>query len=443
MKIHYEPGTGVAEPGGIDLDALLPVPKPITAPPAPSPSPTPPSPAPQPTTLPAPKPGDKIQFPGAYDELSTEFDKMTGKEPPAPPKGELDDDSPVPPTGAGTPPPPPAATPSAGGEEKFEKVKDLRAAYDAKKKQVADMEAKLADYEARIKAAGQAVDVSAFEKRIKDAETQRDELAKRLSFVSYEKSPEFEEKYLTPLKTHIQAVVADIGELTVTDANGQEVPATIDHFWALVQAPLKEASKLAQEYFGPAAPLVMSHRNQFVQLQRAKTKAVEDYRNNATEIEKKRMADAQLNAQRNKEVWERMNNDVADRVPELFKPDEKDPQKTERLTKGLKYFDVLHDPSAPLNPEQRARLAAAVRYKSAGFDVLYPIYRETVGKLEALTKELDELRGSAPPAAGGVKPGGTPNTTPIDPNDVELHMRLMSEGMSVEELMKRTGRPVN
>lgn len=333
-----------------------------------------------------------------------------GKEPPAPAKPAL----------PGEPPEPEKF------EVKFVKARELREEYERQKAEFTKTQAELTEARDQLKEAGQHKTPELLE-RIQSLEKEREQYAKELAFVNYERSPEYKEKYTKPITAAFSNAYADVQEMTVSDPrSGEERAATPEDFNHLVRLPIKEATKLAQEWFGPLAQTVLTHRAEVNRLDRGRIAALEDYKKNSVQYETDRAAKRAAQSESNNAFWDSANKDIAEKFPAYFKPDENDPQSGELLQKGFQLFDAAISPGSPLTPEQRMRTLAAMRHKAAAFDRLALQLNAKSKKIADLENELAQYQSSEP--SGEVaKPAQGGSLGPIAPKTWEEELSAMAE----------------
>lgn len=342
--------------------------------------------------------------------------------PPEPPKG--DDTPPAPPApGAKTPTEPPK--PPEPGEppplERFEgktpKVKELREAYERQSAEYKTLQTQLAEAQSKLKDVGDQKTTELLD-RIKSLETERESMSKDLAFTNYERSPDYRKNFVEPITGAFQNAYADIEEMTVTDPqSGEERQATAEDFNKLVRVPIKEATKLAGDWFGPLAQQILTHRSEVVRLDRKRVSALDDYKKNSAKYEQEHKTRAAAQSAQQRQTWDTANREIAEKYPDYFKPDENDPKGNDLLQKGFSYFDAAMSPNSTLTGEQRTRLLAAMRHKAASFDrvaLKLNAAHKKISELEAALAEFDEstpggevktpASGATPPAPQGIKP---------------------------------------
>lgn len=311
--------------------------------------------------------------------------------------------------------PPPVAEKAKRTDEKGNKVSPWKLV-DQFKERVAKAEARVLELEKQLLPEA---DRKIVTERLTASEKRTQELEEEIRHVNYEKSQEYQEKYLKPHQDAWKRAMAELGELVIT-VNGQQRQVTADDILQLVQAPLGRAREIANQVFGDFADDVMGHRKEIRNLYDAQSKALEDARKNGAEREKARNIDLKNKADELQSfistTWERANSGIQadEKIGKFFKPVEGDQEGNQRLAKGYELVDRAFNEKSDdprLTPEQRASVIkrhAAVRNRAAAFGRL--VYQN--GQLEArvaeLQKQLDGFKRSSPPAGGSQPAPETP-----------------------------------
>ena len=243
------------------------------------------------------------------------------------------------------------------------------------------------------------------------------ELEAEIRNVSFAKSEEFKTKFEQPYNQAWERAMSEVSEITVLDAeSGEERKATSGDIMEIVNLPLGQARKQAEEKFGSFADDVMSHRKAIRELHQASNTALEAARASGEEVQKSRMAQfQQMREAMNREVgthWEAFNQAIVKdkRFGKFFAPAQGDTEGNTRLEKGFKMVDaaLAMNPLDPrLNPEQRkeaVRLHTAIRNRAAAFGRMASMVAQKESRIAQLESELKQYKGSAPEAGGSSTP---------------------------------------
>jgi hypothetical protein len=259
-------------------------------------------------------------------------------------------------------------------------------------------------------------DRKAFQERAEKAEARAKQLEESMAFTDYSQTTEFKEKYVEPYNKQWQVAMTELQGVMVQDGQGGERAVTPQDLLTIVNAPLAKARQLADEYFGPFANDVMTHRNEIRNLFDKQNAALEDARKNGV-AKKQQEAEAQTKAMAEMtknigETWQRENAAVLadEKYGPLFKPREGDQEWNQRLAKGYELVDKAfsQNPADPrLTPQEREsviRRHAAVRNRAAAWGALRGEVESLTAQVKALTEELGQYKESEPPNGAGRTP---------------------------------------
>src|SRR6185436_4511251 len=109
-----------------------------------------------------------------------------------------------------------------------------------------------------------------------------------------EKSSEFKEKYDEPYKKSWAKAMHELAEITVEDPNtGQTRQFSANELLRLVNMPMAEARKVADELYGNLASDVMTHRKEIKNLFESRAAALEEARTKGEERQQKQSKEYQ------------------------------------------------------------------------------------------------------------------------------------------------------
>lgn len=247
------------------------------------------------------------------------------------------------------------------------------------------------------------------------------ELEDEIRYVNYEKSPEFKEKYDEPYKKSWSKAMHELAEISIEDPDtGQTRQFTANEMLKLVNMPLAEARKVADELYGSLANDVMTHRKEIKNLFEARATALEEARTKGAEREQKTLEQVKAaNETITKQITEtytKANESITkdEKYGAYFTPIEGDQDGNQRLAKGFELVDraFQENPMDPrLTPEQRESIVkrhAAVRNRAAAFGRLVFQNQQAKTRIAELEAELAQFKGSEPTATGTTPPNTTP-----------------------------------
>lgn len=249
------------------------------------------------------------------------------------------------------------------------------------------------------------------------------ELEEEMRYANYAKSQEFQDKYQKPYEDQWKRSMADLAEITLTDAqSGQERPIGPQDLLELVNLPLQQARARANELYGDYADDVMGQRKEIRRLFDDQQRALDEARKTGAqrdEMQRKQWAEIQQQTARHiSETWQSANEAILkdEKRSHYFKPVDGDDEGNKRLARGYELADKAFSVN-PLDPrltaEQRTelvRLHAAVRNRSAAFGRLLYQHEKAQSEIASLKAEIAKYKQAEPPAAAPSRetpaPGG-------------------------------------
>lgn len=382
--------------------AAAPAAAPPTAPPKTAAG-TPPKPTAQPPAKPAQQPPPK---PGAQTPPKEEVDEVDGIPVPRFKKdGEF----------------------RSWGLNGYKKAKQLET-------ELAARDAKLRELEGRIPKNPK--EAEELRTKIADAEKRMVEKEREIQFLNYERSQEYKDKYELPYQKAVNLAYSEVKELLVSepdpqaqlDADGKrptrERSATNADFEQVYQLPLGPASKLAKEKFGDSAPIVLSHRSKIKELARGATEALDSWKKNSEAREKQELETASTQAQQIEKDWQDINSRMSQdpRGKELWGEDLNDKELTAELQKGFQFADQRFSQDYEKMPvREKMILDAMIRHRVAGFYMQRALVKRYKTEVDALKKEVADLRDSGEPGRPrGSEPAGGGGPPPTDRSPMEM-----------------------
>lgn len=255
---------------------------------------------------------------------------------------------------------------------------------------------------------------TAITERLTAAEKRRAELEEEITYVNYSKSQEFQDKYQKPYEDAWKRAMGELGQLTITDPGTQQARnVTAADFQQVLNMPLGEARKFANEVYGDFADDVMLYRAEVMKLWQTQESALRDARENGSKRETDRQQKFQA-AQREiaqdiQRTW-KAANEAARTNPEFghfFTPKEGDDEGNKLLESGYGFVDkaMSESPAQPgIDSKERARRVkqqAAIRNRAAAEPRTRKWLAKAENEIKRLQGELDKFKSSTPPAGGG------------------------------------------
>lgn len=269
--------------------------------------------------------------------------------------------------------------------------------------------------------------ISKYEQRIKEIEskpkeTQADmklveeyqarirELEERSAQADYRNSSEFQKNYVQRWQNEFKDAASEVSNLKVKeeDADGNERfrPATDSDFARLVRMAPGEQDEAAVNMFGHYAPRVMARILELKRIERAADNAIAEHSKNI-EFKSK---EAELNRQRSEKeylkAFESSTQQLQEKYPQFFSPDESDSEVSDVLKQGYEFVDKVMQSAEAMKTEERAAYSAVLRARAGAFPRVAMENARLKAKLESLESELSKFRKSDPGSAEGR--GSTP-----------------------------------
>lgn len=292
------------------------------------------------------------------------------------------------------------------------KVKEVESRETATAKERADAYAKLAEVEARASKYEQEIETTykpSLEK-LSRIEKQLQEREEQLRIRDYTATQEWHEKYIKPEIEIQNEVHGLLSELVVTNEEGNQIPATIQHFEAVISAPNQnEAANRAKALFGPdMAPTVSNYRLRIRTLHNKKQEALKNAQLESAEWEKKQNI-AMVQAQ---ELLRKRILDTESKLVQQFKPADDDEELTQALKEGKDLVDRAFQTN--LSPEQTGDLIAEFRAEVQKSKVSDKIISRIKKENEELKEQLKQYQKSEPEV---ITRNSTPGSAVAGPDD--------------------------
>jgi len=259
----------------------------------------------------------------------------------------------------------------------------------------------------RVEAPGDAAKIAAYEKQIEEIRKESLTAKQRLAEVDYTKSEEYKEKFVDRAQRIWTKAVQLVTQLKVTDAEGNQRPATAADFDAIRTAPEQLRAFKARELFGedidPNA--ITKYVDAIDQVREEADIAVARHAQSIEQTTAQKAAEARKGQESYTQQYQSALKAIQEN-PEYgtwFKPDENDPEASKLLQDG---FDEIEKVTAALHempPDAQAAYAAVFRARAAAMPRLLVAHNRVKAELEAVKEELKKYRGKDP---GNIGKGG-------------------------------------
>lgn len=257
------------------------------------------------------------------------------------------------------------------------------------------LKAKIAEYESR------GADTTALSKQLAQEQKEKAELISQIRALKREASPEFKDKWDKPFDNSIAFAKQFTEQLAVLNEDMEPIrQASWDDFLGLYRLPYNKMISEAKKMFGDASAGVVQHITDLQKMEYQRGVALkseqEQWQKNEEE-ERTRTAQQRDFVETN---WIKVNKEIAERHPEFYMDDPKDPDGNKLLKEG---FDLVD--SRPATIQEKIIHDAHVRLKAASQPRLIYKMRRLQEELEDANSKIAELQGSKPgkvqkPASG-------------------------------------------
>lgn len=288
----------------------------------------------------------------------------------------------------------PESVQDAPGE--FKTPKALREAYESTKAERQRLAKELEDLR---KAQS---DSKALLKQIEDLKKHNDEMEDTFRVHKYENSREYKEKFMVPMEKLYANAVSTLSELEVTNSDGSVRTATPQDLETIVRLPTGKAITVAKEMFGDASQLVMSYREQIKTLFQQTQEARESHKTRWQQLEQQSKAEQLAKQEALEELWKKENEELSTKYSDVFAELEGDDEGNKLIASGRKLADLALRGSNDMTPEQRIRVAAEVRNRTAAFGREVTRRKKAEAKAAELEAKLKGYEESAP-TKGSIK----------------------------------------
>jgi hypothetical protein len=321
-------------------------------------------------------------------------------------------------------------------EKKPTRMRELGQAYDDLKKKIStEYEPKIQSLAAKLKEleTKQPQDTAPVLAKLKTLEKRNAELEQHMGLVDYEKTSEYQTKYVQPFNDQWARTQAIFDQLEVTERipdgvddmgepkfREQPRPATPEDLLELARLPLGKMAKRTKELFGESSSLVLNQIVEIGKLWEVKERAKKEAATKATEWQAQRGLEFQNRQKTLANAWTETNKELEEKFPKAFKAEEANADDKAAHTKGFAVADLLFLGNQALTPEQiealpngfketvkagqplsevqKVQLHALARLKMANHDRLVARVKARDARIAELEKSLADYEKSEPSA---------------------------------------------
>ena len=232
---------------------------------------------------------------------------------------------------------------NAGSQDSPKPVKaaELRAAYDATKKKVSDLEKQLTELKAKPT---DDPEKPVLIERLKERDDRIKSLEEKLAIASYEETDEYRKQFHQPFVDAYTEGRQRAARMTVNGVDGNTRQGTEADFDAIVRiSDDGEAADKAEEMYGNRASIILLARDRVLGANNARQKAIQDNRENAltrqkTQIEEtaKQRAESEKQRAAISAEFDRLNKEAVEKYASAFKAEDGDEEGAEHARKRLR-----------------------------------------------------------------------------------------------------------
>jgi hypothetical protein len=333
---------------------------------------------------------------------------------------------------------PPEKSPEKPAEAtKPTRMRELGQAYDDLKKKVnteyeptiQSLKSKVAELESR-----KPEDTAPVLAKLTALEKRNAELEQHMGLVDYEKTSDYQSKYVQPFNDQWNRTQEIFNQLEVTERvpdgvddmgepkfREQARAATPEDLLELARLPLGKMAKRTKELFGESSSLVLNQIVEIGKLWEAKERAKGEAKTKAAEWQSQRNLEFQNRQKTLSTAWTDINKGLEEKFPKAFKVEEGNAEDAAAHTKGFAVADLLFLGNKALTPEQvealpngfketvkagkplsevqKVQLHALARLKIANHDRLITRLKSRDARIAELEKSLADYEKSEPSAA--------------------------------------------
>jgi hypothetical protein len=269
---------------------------------------------------------------------------------------------------------------AAAPVDNFKGPKELREAYLKEKAARTELEQKIKDLEGRTQS------TTDMAKQLEEARKRAEELDTTIKGYDYRKSKEYADTFSKPLERLVKKSIREIQQLPVLEDDGTTRTASEIDFNTLVSfRTVPEAKQWADQRFGEYSREALDIFKEVRGFVAEAEERVTEHRDAWLAQQKDQETFSKAQHEQMVKVWQDSVSAGPKRYPQLYGPDDKDPDGNRLLDEGSKLADTAFSRMEGIPPEERVRLHAEIRNRAAAFP------REVARRVR-LEKEISSLR---------------------------------------------------
>lgn len=296
-------------------------------------------------------------------------------------------------------PPPKSEEPKAKG-----KAYALREAYEQSKAEVKRLTAELE----QARTAKPEADPGKLSAAVEAANKRAEAAEERLRQVAYERSDDFQNRFIKPKSNAYQRAYGDlVGAEIETEDGGVKVLSeqeAVSVFNSIVRMKTADAIKAAKQY-GEFKQTILQHRQRILELDEAQQAALEESRTKGAAMEKEQSAKAQAAAMQEAQAFHRFKTEAQGRYKDWFAPVEGDEVGNKLLQLDEKLADQVFGDMSAISPAERPKIFAAAYNRIRAFSRLTHFLEQRDARIKELETALAQYEDSGPHGGERRQPG--------------------------------------
>ena len=237
------------------------------------------------------------------------------------------------------------------------------------------------------------------EKEVEENKTEIARLKAQIAESAYEHSDEYKAKYVEPWQRTLQGTLAMVDQMSTPpdEDNGiQSRKTTSADFQRVFSAPVGDQAEMAQKLFGTNALRILTQIDKLNDLKAQAEASVKAQREGLDGRRKQFEEFQKQETQKYSSLRDGARQELVNKYPQFFGPDESDPEASEALANGFAFVDKATQNAEDLSADERAAYAEVIRARAAWFPRGFRELNKAKEKIASLESELSKYRASDP-----------------------------------------------
>lgn len=326
----------------------------------------------------------------AFDEIDSP-PKKKGDEPDAkkPAEQKSEDDKPT---------VPPLEDDPRMPKQLRERVKEQNRLLSAAEQEKKDLQAKIQLLESK------GVEDPAVTEAVKARDKRIEQLQAQIAGLEFQESEEFKKTYEKPFNKAAAAARTFMSELEVLEEDESGMASTRKADWdkdfvQLYHLPAGKLVAAANQKFGAAASLVISRIERLKELQTNMDEARAEEESQWKERASERTTQQKMAAEKNAQLWQKVNSEIASKHEDWFAHDAKDDEAATALKKATELADhYFSNRFATLPQADQILMEAQMRQRFIALPMVMRRLKSLEDQLAKANEQLNNYKGSDPNA---------------------------------------------